>query len=350
MTHQTQSTVLVVDDEPAITQLLSIILQGENRRVISAQDGFQAIDILAHENIDVVVTDIMMDGVSGFEILEHIKEHDDNIQVIMMTGHESNELVKRALRGNAYDYLNKPLTNHEEIVSTVERAYNTVRLTRENSKLLERVQKSNLKLNSANKRLLQLNKQLRKLAITDSLTQLHNRRYIDDWIQNYAFSNTSLEASYSVLLLDIDHFKNINDSLGHDSGDKVLRHLASVLKNINRDSDLVGRYGGEEFIVVMPGTDETEALTAAEKIRSMVEAASINVSSGTVQITVSIGVSTNLTGVTASMKTMLTPAEAFFSGRALVAQADKALYAAKDSGRNRCVHHNQLSDLTAHTG
>ncbi len=342
MKQQLQCTVLVVDDEAANTELLTSILQNENRVVLSACDAHQAVEILATDHVDVVLTDTLTKGMSGFELLDHVKQHDESIQVIMMSNDDSNDIVKRVLRANAYDYLNKPLDQHDEILSTVQRAVDVVQLTRENSALVERLQTSNTKLNAANKRLLQLNKQLRKLAITDSLTQLHNRRYIDDWIQNYAFSNTSLDASYSVLLLDIDHFKNINDSLGHDGGDKVLRHLASVLKNVNRDTDLVGRYGGEEFIVVMPGTDETEAMQAAEKVRALIEAASINVSSGPVQITASIGVSTNFTGLTTYAE--LTPAEAFLSGRALLAQADKALYAAKDSGRNRCIHYNQLSE------
>lgn len=346
MTDNLQCTALVVDDEPSITELVSCLLRSANIGVVVAHDGYQAMEILANENVDVVLTDINMQGMSGFDLLEYVQTTDDTIKVIMMTGYDSYDMVKRALRANAYDYLKKPLSDHDEIISTVIRASESVRLMRENSALIESLKSSNTKVNAANKRLLQLNKQLRKLAITDSLTLLYNRRYIDDWIQNYAFSNSSLESSYSLLLLDIDHFKTINDNFGHDGGDKVLKHLATVLKNGNRDTDLVGRYGGEEFIIVMPDTDETEALETAEKVRSMVEAASINISSGTVKVTVSVGVSTKLSTSTSSGNTELTTAEAFFSGRSLVAQADKALYVAKDRGRNCCAHYNKdVSEL-----
>lgn len=344
MTDNLRCTALVVDDEPAITELLSCILQGAGMNVVIAHDGQEAVEVLANKSIDVVLTDIRMEGMSGFDLLEHVQKTDDTINVIMMTGYDSYDMVKRALRDNAYDYLKKPLNNHDEIISTVTRAYESVRLTRENIALIERLKTSNTKVNSANKRLLQLNKQLRKLAITDSLTSMYNRRFIDDWIQSYAVSNISLETNYSILLLDVDNFKSINDNLGHDGGDKVLKHLANVLKSGNRHSDLVGRYGGEEFIVVMPGTDAVEAFEAAEKIRAMIQAAKILVSSGTIQITASIGISTNLAPVPSIAKNTLTPAEAFFSGRALVAQADKALYAAKDRGKNCCVHYNQVSN------
>ena len=215
---------------------------------------------------------------------------------------------------------------------------------RENADLINRLTVSNIKVTAANKRLLHLNKQLRKLSITDGLTQLFNRRYIDDWIQNYAISHSDSDVSYSVILMDVDYFKQVNDSFGHDGGDEVLRHLATILANFGRERDLVGRYGGEEFIVVLPGSDATEALQTAERIRSLVERTSVRVNSGTVQITVSMGVSTNLHPVTSLDGDCFNRKQEFVSGRALVAQADKALYAAKDQGRNLCIHYQDLGD------
>lgn len=343
MTQNTHCTVLVVDDEPAITELVSFILADAGMRVLSAADGYTAIEILENTTVDVVVTDIRMKGMSGFDLLSHINDVDDSVKVIMMTGYDSYEMVRRALKANAYDYLKKPLSDHEEIITTVRRAHESSRLLRENSALISRLQASNIKVGTANKRLLQLNKQLRKLATTDSLTQLFNRRYIDDLIQTYAFSQASESTSYSILLLDVDHFKAINDAQGHDGGDKVLRHLASILTSTCRTQDVIGRYGGEEFIVVMPDTDEPEAWQAAERIRSIIEEASINTSGGAVKATVSIGASTNNTTIPSTGSRKLTSAAAFLSGRALVGQADKALYSAKDNGRNNCVHYANLS-------
>lgn len=344
MTSSLICTVLIVDEESTISQLLKRILESENMQVLQARSSSEATVFLEKEHIDVVLTDIQTEEINGFDVLASASRKDESIKVIMMASCDSYETVKRALKENAYDYLNKPFNDNESIVASVKRAYECSQLMRENNALIGRLQASHDKVTAANKRLMQLNKQLRKLAITDGLTQLYNRRYIDDWIQNYAFCTTNPDTSYSVILLDIDYFKSINDSLGHDGGDKVLKHLAKILNDSSRDEDLVGRYGGEEFIVVMPGTVEKEAFQAAERIRSMIENAVITVSSGTARTTASIGVSTNLTSVSSINPFPLTSAEAFFSGRALIAQADKALYAAKDNGRNQTVHYNQLPD------
>jgi len=312
--------------------------------VFCAHDGFRALEIVANNTVDVVITDISMDGMSGFELMANIEQADDTIKVIVMTGYDSYDMVKRSLKAGAYDYLDKPLNDHATIVAATQRAFESVSLLRENADLINRLTVSNIKVTAANKRLLHLNKQLRKLAITDGLTQLFNRRYIDDWIQNYAITNTGSNISYSVILIDVDYFKQVNDSFGHDGGDEVLRHLATILSNCGREKDLVGRYGGEEFIVILPGSDESEALQTAERIRALVERTSVRVSSGTVQITVSMGVSTNLNPA-AILDGEVHPAnQEFVSGRALVAQADMALYAAKDGGRNLCIHYQDLPE------
>lgn len=350
MTQNAICTALVVDDEPAITDLLSYILSEEGMCVYSAQDAYAAIDILDNTTVDVVITDIRMEGMSGFDLLSHINDTDDNIKVIMITGYDSYDMIKKALRANAYDYIKKPLSDHEEVVSTVKRAHESSRLLRENSNLIKRLQASNTKASTANKRLLQLNKQLRKLATTDSLTQLANRRYVDDLIQTFAFSNTTSETPYSIALLDVDHFKKVNDTYGHDAGDVVLRHLAKLLTGVCRSQDIIGRYGGEEFIVVMPDTDAADAWQLAERIRTSIQESSINTSEGSVKTTVSVGVSTSLASPdskntnTNTNTNRITSAEAFLSGRSLVGQADKALYCAKDDGRNACVHFSNIDN------
>lgn len=344
MTDRSHCTALVVDDEPAITELVSCVLQSSGMSVFCAHDGFRALEIVATNRIDVIITDLRMDGMSGFELIANIEQADDTIKVIVMTGYDSYDMVKRSLKAGAYDYLDKPLSDQSVIITATQRAFESVRLLRENADLINQLSVSNIKVTAANKRLLQLNKQLRKLAITDGLTQLFNRRYIDDWIQNYAVTNTCTGVSYSVILIDVDYFKLVNDSFGHDGGDEVLRHLATILNNCGREQDLVGRYGGEEFLVVLPGSNDSEALLTAERIRSLVERTSVKVSSGTVQITVSIGVSTNLNPATSLNSKDNNVNQEFVSGRALVAQADKALYAAKDQGRNLCIHYQGLPE------
>ena len=205
MTDDNKSTALVVDDDPTVIGLLAYILESTSLRVLSALSGYEALEILASEEIHVVLTDVSMNGMSGFELIEHIKLLDTPTEVIMITGFDSYDMVRRALRVSAYDYLSKPLHNTDEIISTVKRACDSSRLKRENKALVERLQASNSKINSANKRLTQLNSQLRKLATTDSLTQLYNRRFIDDWMLNHAFTSDSINIICSILLLSLIH-------------------------------------------------------------------------------------------------------------------------------------------------
>lgn len=344
MKDKSHCTALVVDDEPAITELVSCVLQSSGMSVFCAHDGFRALEIVANNSVDVVITDIRMDRMSGFELMTNIEQVDDTIKIIVMTGYDSYDMVKRSLKAGAYDYLDKPLNDHAMIITATQRAFESVSLMRENADLINRLTVSNIKVTAANKRLLHLNKQLRKLAITDGLTLLFNRRYIDDWIQNYAIANTGTDVSYSVILIDVDYFKQVNDSFGHDGGDEVLRHLATILNNCGREQDLVGRYGGEEFIVVLPGSDGFEALQTAERIRSLVERTSVRVNSGSVKITVSMGIATNLNPAAPRGSNAHTNNQEFVSGRALVVQADRALYAAKDQGRNLCIHYQDLPE------
>lgn len=240
-------TVLLVDDEPAITELVSCVLPSSGMSIFCAHDGFRALEIVKNNTVDVFSQTFVC-------------------------------------------------------------------------------------------------KQLRKLAITEGLTQLFNRRYIDDWIQYYAITNTGTDVSYSVILIDVAYFKQVNDSFGHDGGDEVLRHLATILSNYGREQDLVGRDGGEEFIVVLPDCDESEALNTAERIRSLVEGTAVRVNTGAVQISVSLGVSTKLHPVMSNESDADKLTQGYVSGRALVAQADKALYAAKDQGRKLCILYLDLSE------
>lgn len=335
-------TTLVVDDEPAITSLLACILRGAGMEVICAGSGDEAFEAIVNHRIDVVLTDINMEGMSGFDLLELIQKTDDSIKVIMMTGYDSYDNVTRALKANAYDYLKKPLTEHDEVVNTVKRAYENSCLIRENSELVDRLRVGAIHAETANQQLTELNEQLRQLANTDDITQLYNRRYIESWMQNHHFSTSFEHSNYSLLLVEPDHFSSIKDRFGHDSGDQVLRHLASILKNATRKDDVLGRYYGEVFIVLMPDVDEADATAAAGQIIDMIGRASINVSSGTVKLTASIGISTS-SQLLVDSSSEVNSTDAIFSGRLLLSQANKALDNAKQNGQNECVHFNELN-------
>ena len=164
------------------------------------------------------------------------------------------------------------------------------------------------------------------------MTQLYNRRFIDRTIQTETEERTRLVNPLSVLLLDVDHFKAFNDKHGHDGGDQALQAVADIMKKCSRPGDLIGRYGGEEFIAVLPGTSEDQANALAETIRGEIKKQAFMFEKQQTHITVSIGVAS-----TVDNKDKV-------SGRRLIIQADKALYAAKGAGRNCSCHFSELPD------
>ncbi len=325
---------LVVDDEEAITNVVGAVLEQAGVRVSTASSGMHALEIFSDEVIDVVITDIRMDGMSGFELLKRIQLLDPAVKVIIMTGYNSYDMVLRALQAGAYEYLDKPLENHQAIISATARAYDSTLLQRENTRLLERLKISNSKLSVANKRLVQLNKKLKHLAITDSLTRLYNRRYIDQVIRKEAQRCNRYKDPLSVIVLDVDKFKDFNDLYGHDGGDQALCSVAETLSMCARGTDVVGRYGGEEFVVILTKTPPHNARIFAERVRQQIESQDIEMSSigKTSRITVSIGI--------AGIDNTSDPIE----GKTLLLHADEALYAAKNSGRNCVINHEDIAD------
>lgn len=323
---------IVVDDEPSVVELVASVLEQEGLTVHRAFSGEEALDIFSSHTIDIVLTDIRMDGISGFELMRRIHAMDNAVKVVIMTGHDSYGMLRRALHAGAYDYLAKPLDNHELIVSTASRAFESSRLIRENSRLVERLTASHSRLSTANKRLVKLNHRLRLLAITDGMTQLYNRRFIDQTIHKEAQRRERYPSPLSVLVLDVDNFKQFNDTHGHDGGDTVLINVASTLRRCVRKTDVVGRYGGEEFIVLLLNTPPEHAQIFAERLRCEIEANHVELATGTGQVTVSVGIA----GVTDDDDTI--------GGRELIIKADKALYAAKDAGRNRVVLFDEQAD------
>lgn len=178
-------------------------------------------------------------------------------------------------------------------------------------------------LESKQKELLDLNEKLQKLAETDGLTGLWNRRSLQEKLTSSIAAHSGELQSLSLLLIDIDFFKSINDNYGHMVGDKVLQQMGRLLEDECRKEDIAARYGGEEFALILPDTDQAEALKIAEKIRVRVEGANWGVPS----MTVSIGAATFLPGDTE---------------RSLQSNADYALYASKDAGRNLVTHASEL--------
>ena len=309
--------VAVVDDEPAIVEVAAAVLAAAGFETVRADSASRCLALLERFELDAVLSDIRMDGMDGFALIEAIRQRVPALRTVVMTGHDTYEMVRSALAAGAYDYLDKPLDRHEELVATVERAVDATRLARNNARLLDRLAAKNAELAAANEELVTLNRRLRTLAHTDALTGLANRRRVDATLARTA---ADTDAPLSIALIDVDHFKRYNDRHGHAEGDRALRAVAQVLRAAGRAGDLIGRYGGEEFIALLPGTAEAAALDWAKALREAVARTRLG---GGESVTVSVGVATRAAGQTGA------------GTDEMLRAADAALYAAKADGRDR---------------
>ncbi|HET9957913.1 MAG TPA: diguanylate cyclase [Polyangiaceae bacterium] len=299
--------VLLVDDSPTIRSQIRLALQQvpEFERFIEAGDGLQAFKMMVDARPDLVVCDLVMPVFDGlkFLALRHTRADLAHIPVIMLTAEgDSNRKVEVLDRG-ASDYVTKPF-NEKELLARVRVHYRLKVLQDE--------------LRTANAR-------LESLAVTDGLTGLFNRRYFDTLLITEMQRTLRYKTPIAVALLDIDHFKHVNDTYGHPMGDEVLRNLSRLVASSVRTTDSVARYGGEEIAVVLTQTDEHGALEVAERLRVQISELTHTLGEHSIQKTASFGV-------------------ACFDGNGdamhpedLVKRADQALYRAKHGGRNRVV-------------
>lgn len=300
--------LLLVEDSQTTTALLSKYL-GHTYRLLHAKDGVQAWDVLEkNPDIAIVITDIHMPNMSGHQLLVKIRKSDGanhkNLPVIVMTTAEDNVDRNLAFLNGANDFITKPI-DEMELVARLNVHYRLARTIRE----LEASKKA-----------------LAEQATTDSLTKLKNRRaFFENGTKAVALARRYV-SDLSVLLLDIDYFKKINDTYGHAVGDEALIMVAQILIEMSRTEDTVARIGGEEFALLLPDTNRLGTAVLAERIRSAIEREQFITGDKIVPITVSIGIATF--GVD--------PADSIDQ---LLGVADNRLYMAKNAGRNRiCVN------------
>jgi len=301
-------TLLLVEDSPTTTALLSKYL-GNSYRILHASDGEEAWQMLErNRDIALVITDIHMPNMTGHQLLVKIRrsdgDHHKNLPVIVMTTADDNVDRNLAFLNGANDFITKPI-DEMEMQARVNVHYRLARTIRE----LESSKKA-----------------LAEQALTDSLTRLKNRRaFFENGARALSMAQRYV-SDLSVILLDIDHFKKINDSYGHQVGDEALIIVANILTELTRTVDTVARIGGEEFAILLPDTNRLGTAVLAERIRKAIEREQFIVTDKIVQITTSIGIAS--LGVD--------PAQSIDQ---LLAVADNRLYMAKESGRNRiCVN------------
>ncbi|MFH1417729.1 MAG: diguanylate cyclase [Planctomycetota bacterium] len=310
--------ILFVDDEANVLDGLRRTLRPmESKWKMAFLDSAErALEMLQQETVDAIVSDLRMPGMDGLQMLRNIRGHEcyASVAVVMLTGEGSESTAVEAMKCGAQDYLVKGSVTCELIQQTIENAVAAVVRERQ---LVER----NEKITQLSKQLAETNVTLSQMSRLDSMTKLLNRQAWEEAIALERERSVRHGRSYAVIMIDIDHFKQFNDSMGHPAGDECLRAVATCIDQSTRVIDMVGRYGGEEFIVLAPETDLDGAMVLAERIRSAIwDLHMPHPASKTAErVTVSVGVAVR----------PVAPWED------VVKEADEALYAAKDGGRNQ---------------
>jgi len=300
----TASRILIAEDDPVLRRMLEALLVKSGYDVVSVSDGLQALRVLEGEGApSLAVLDWVMPGLEGPQVCQRIRQRSDRpyIYILLLTALTQKGNVLQGLESGADDYLTKPFDAQE---------------------LRARV-RVGLRILSLQQSLISAREELRFQATHDALTGLFNRGAVLESIHRERSRQVREGGTLGVILADLDHFKQVNDTYGHLLGDAVLKEAARRMSGCVRPYDTVGRYGGEEFLIVAPTADATGSLSLAERMRETIAASPIVTSAGEVRVTASFGVAAS------------DPTESI-AADSLLLRVDDALYRAKELGRNRC--------------
>jgi diguanylate cyclase (GGDEF)-like protein len=293
--------ILVAEDEPGSRQLVKKVLVAAGYEIVEAGDGQEAWELFQREPFQLIVTDWMMPRLDGAGLIKNIRAAQKRYTyIIMLTAIDEKPKVVMGLEAGADEYLTKPF-NRNELLARIASGKRILRLEQQ---------------------LTEARQQVEDLAMHDGLTGLLNRRAIEEHAGAEFSMSTRKERPMSVIMLDVDHFKSVNDRFGRAVGDQTLRQIAKVLKENLRGYDRVGRWGGEEFILILPDTELKDAAMVAERLRA--QTAEMKILPGSEEsfsVQISLGVACT--------------ADGFPSLTELINAADQALYKAKQNGRNQ---------------
>ncbi len=312
--------ILLVDDDTAILKNLNDILSEEGFKITLASSVVQAKKKLKSKFFNLALVDLKLPDYSGLKLLKEIKESNDETIIIVLTGFASVESAVYAMNEGAFSYIQKPL-NVEALKVTIKKALKMQNLSLNNKNLLAR---------------------LKELSLKDTLTELYNYRYLRERL----FSEFKRAKRYicplSIIMIDIDYFKSVNDIYGHQYGDLIIKEIAHTLIKFSRSIDIVTRYGGEEFIILLPDTNKEGAVIFAERLLYRISEHTFDEKSNKIKLKVSMGISSF-------------PEDGANTETEFLDSADKALRAAKELGGNRLftfkgISHNDIKKITDRGG
>lgn len=323
MKNKNDVNILIVDDRTENLLVLESLLENIDCNIIKATSGNEALSLMLYYEFALVLLDVQMPDMDGFETAEYIRMNSKTryVPIIFVTAiSKEQKCIFKGYEIGAVDYLFKPIEPImlQSKVKVFLELYNQKKMIEEQARLLEMKVKELSELQEANFK-------LESLSTLDGLTGIPNRRSFDDYIEMSIKSCTRLNKPISLIMADIDFFKGYNDNYGHLKGDDCLINVAkSISLSVKRPLDFVTRYGGEEFAVILPETDEEGAKIIAENIRKNVEELEIAHKSSDVSayVTLSLGITTKSSSIQ-------------YSKNELIEHADKALYNSKSNGRNQ---------------
>jgi diguanylate cyclase (GGDEF)-like protein len=303
--------VLVVDDDDATRMLVTRWLAKGGLSHLEARSGDEAIAIAAArgDDLDAIVLDVMMPGLDGFETCKRLKADPASAQVpvLLLTAHANDETqVVKGVEAGAVDHLSKPFSGPVLVAKVKAICARSQR---------ERALRTKLEFAERN-------------ATVDALTGLFNRRLFDKRLREEVAHAKRHQHPFAVLMVDLDHFKSVNDTFGHGEGDRVLAHVASCMPKVLREDDMAFRYGGEEFALILRATTADSGVVVGERLREVLRAAPIDLGEGDTAIVKTVTYSGGIASADATNG---------FDGESVVARADAALYTAKRTGRDRVI-------------
>lgn len=321
--------VLILEDDPDTAMLIADSLTdyfGPNcYRTIATLKEARTTSL---DDVDLVLSDYHLPDGNGLQALEVLLERRSDIPVIMVTSEREIQTVTEAIRAGAYDYVVKSDQMFEMIPLTIEKNLEVSRIKQQNTKLQKDLEDSLQQIRESNAQLSEMVDRLEAMAHTDALTGVFNRRHLNNILGRMFAESHRYHTELTCLMMDLDGFKSVNDTLGHQCGDEVLVAMARVIRDTAREADIAARYGGDEFVILMPHTNGKTAMMFVERLRVRFASCWQEVigdqHADSISLSVSVGVASTR---------MSHPR----SGEELIVHADNALYAAKNAGKDRIM-------------